>query len=308
MTDSHHYNRQTNETARVIEKYLVCPKTHHPLLVRGEIISCTACGFKGRIWDGVAVMLDGDQTSFFDDKVEIIRQGILERGANWRFSAERQVALLESHFAPGQVILDVGCGPQLPYKHPSEAFVIGLEPSAPSIRENHQVNLGVCGTATGIPMADHCVDLAVAFYSVHHMVGKTIRENDAIVEKVFSEFGRVLKPGGSLFVFETTPWKLFSALQRLLWNQARRCLDTRLDMYFRSAQSMFVLGRRAFPNATFETINYSYPPFKTFPPVFSLPWLHIPKILYPLEGRLYKWRLSAAGATTSGPALKDASL
>jgi ubiquinone/menaquinone biosynthesis C-methylase UbiE len=279
------------ETARAIEKYLVCPETHHALVVHEETISCTSCGFKGRIQGDVAVMLDGDQTSFFDDKVEIMRQGILERGANWRLSAERQVALLESHFAPGQVILDVGCGPQLPYQKPSGVFAIGLEPSIPSIRENKQVDLKVSGTATHIPLPNHSVDIAVAFYSVHHMVGATIAESDTIVQKAFSEMGRVIKPGGSLFVFEMSPWRPFAALQRLLWNQARRWLGAKLDMYFRSAQSMFAFGHLVFPNGSLEIIDFRYPPFKALPPVFSLPWLYIPKLFYPFEARLYKWQL-----------------
>lgn len=279
------------EIARAIEKYLVCPETQDALVVRDSTISCKACDFRGTLQDNVAVMLDGAQTSFFDDKVEIMRQGILERGANWRLSAERQVALLERYFAPGQVILDVGCGPHLPYTHPSGAFVIGLEPSFPSIRANHQVDLRVCGTATKIPLPDHSIDLALAFYSVHHMVDKTVQENDLVVEKAFSELGRVIKPGGSLFVFEMTPWKPFSALQRLLWNQARRWLGVKLDMYFRSAQSLSTFGRAAFPNGILETVDFRYPPFKALPPIFSLPWLYIPKVFYPLEARLYKWLL-----------------
>jgi ubiquinone/menaquinone biosynthesis C-methylase UbiE len=279
------------EIARAIEKYLVCPETQDALVVRDSTISCKACDFRGTLQDNVAVMLDGAQASFFDDKVEIMRQGILEQGANWRLSAERQVALLERYFAPGQVILDVGCGPHLPYTHPSGAFVIGLEPSFPSIRANHQVDLRVCGTATKIPLPDHSVDLVVAFYSLHHMVGATIQENDRIVETAFAEVGRVIKPGGSLFVFEMTPWSLFATLQRLLWNQAKHLLAAKLDMYFRSAHSMNAFGQLAFPNARLETVDFRYPLFKALPPVFSIPWLHIPKLLYPLEARLYKWQL-----------------
>ena len=296
---SDYSGRSTNETARVIEKYLVCPDTHHALVVEEKTISCMACGFKGRIEDQVAVMLDGHQSSFFDDTFEIMRQGIVEQGTSWRIAVERQVALLEGHFAPGQVILDVGCGPYLPYQHPAEVFVIGLEPSLPSIRENHQVDLGVCGTATNIPLPDHSVDLAVAFYSVHHMVGQKVRENDQIVEKAFSELARVIKVTGTLIVFEMTPWRLFAALQRLGWNQARHLLGGKMDMYFRSRQAMTALGRLAFPNATLEVIDFGISPFETFPPIFSVPWLRIPKLLYPLEARGYKWQLHAAGAKTS---------
>lgn len=291
--------RSTIETARLIEKYLICPKSHDALVVREENISCTACGYKGRIQGNVAVMLDGNQTSFFDDTFDIMRQGILEQGASWRVGCERQVALLQGRFEPGQVILDVGCGPYLPYKRPAGVFVIGLEPSLPSIRENHQVDLGVCGTATNIPLPDHSIDLAVAFYSIHHMVGQKVRENDQIVEKAFSELARVIKASGTLMVFEMTPWRLFAALQRVVWNQARRLLGGKLDMYFRSRQSMTALGRVAFPSATLEVIDFGVSPFETFPPIFSLPWLRLPKLLYPLEARGYKWQLQTVGAKIS---------
>lgn len=287
------------EIEGLIEKYLVCPETRDAVVVQGKTISCTACGFKGRVEDDVAVMLDGQQSSFFDDTFEIMRQGIVEQGTSWRIACERQVALLARHFQPGQVILDVGCGPYLPYQHPAGVFVIGLEPSLPSIRENHQVDLGVCGTATNIPLPYHSVDLAVAFYSVHHMVGQKVRENDEIVEKAFSELARVIKPSGALIVFEMTPWRLFAALQSIGWNQARRLLGGKLDMYFRSRQSMTALGRLAFPNATLEVIDFGISPFETFPPIFSLPWLRLPKLLYPLEARGYKWQLQTAGAKIS---------
>jgi SAM-dependent methyltransferase len=289
MTDS---PDQWPQTARLIQEFLVCPESRDALVVHETTISCPKCSFTGSLLDHVAVMLEGNQTSFFDDKFEIMRQGILEKGADWRLANERQVALLEKHFSPGQVILDVGCGPHLPYEPPKDAFLIGLEPSLPSIRANHQVNLGVCGTATNIPLPDHSVDLAIAFYSIHHMVGTKVGENDHIVEKAFLEFARVIKPGGRLFVFEMTPWRLFAALQRLFWNPGRRVLGGKLDMYFRSAQSMAAFGRAAFPNATLETIDFKCRPFETFPPIFSLPWLKIPKLLYPLEARGYKWQLA----------------
>ena len=288
-------------TAKVIENYLVCPRSRDPLAVRGDVITCSVCGFRGRVQDGVAVVESGKNASFFDDKFEVMAQGHWKKGGDWELCYERQVKLVETLLSPGQVVLDLGCGPLLPYSRPLGAFAIGLDPSFPSIRANRQVDLAVCGTATNLPLPNHSVDIAVAFYSVHHMVGGTIRENEAIIEKAFFELGRVIKPGGSLLVFEMTPWRPFAALQGLLWNQAKRLLGPKLDMYFRSAQSMIAFGHLAFPDAIVETIDYRFPAFKTLPPVFSLPWLRLPKLIYPLKARSYRWQLPNAGASITGP-------
>ena len=284
---------------RVVEKYLVCPETHHPLAVQGEAIKCSVCDFAGRIQDGVVVVLAGNHTSFFDDKFEVMQQGHRADGGDWKLCYERQVQLMETLLAPGQVVLDVGCGPLLPYTPPSGAFVIGLEPSFPSIRANRQVGLRVCGTVTKIPLPERSVDTAVGFYAVHHMIGQTIQDNEAIGRRAFAELARVLKPGGNLLVFEVTPWKLAAHMQRFLWNRAKHLMRDRLDMYFRSADSMSSLGRSAFPNAMLEITDFKIPPFEMLSPVFSLPWLRMPKLLYPLEMRLYKWQLPTAGAKTS---------
>lgn len=284
---------------RVAEKYLVCPESHHSLLIESEAIKCSVCDFKGRIRDGVVVVVAENHTSFFDNKFEVMQQGHRSDDGDWKLCYERQAQLLESILGPGQVVLDFGCGPLLPYTPPPEAFVIGLEPSFPSIRANRKVGLRVCGTATKIPLPEQSVDTAVGFYAVHHMIGQTIQENDAIVRRVFSELARVLKPGGSLLIFEVTPWRLVAPIQRFLWNGAKRMMRDHLDMYFRSADSMSRLGRSELPNATLEVTDFKISPFAMLSPIFSLPKLRMPKMLYPLEMRLYKWRLPYANGERS---------
>lgn len=276
-------------TASLVEKYLACPRCHRAVTVRADVIACTSCQFTGRLKEKVAVVTQDNTLSFFDDKFAVMESAQLSRGGAWALCVERQAALLEKHLAPGQIILDVGCGPRLPYAPPKDSFVIGLEPSFPSVRANRQVNLRVCGTATEMPLPSRSVDIAVAFYSIHHMVGQTTSDNQAIVAKAFAELNRVLKPGGSLFVFEMTPYRPVYGLQRFAWNFAKRLLGGRLDMYFRSAESMAAFGRSAMSGAHLEEIDFSCAAFETFPPFFSVPWFRIPKILYPLDARLYKW-------------------
>ena len=210
------------DTASLIEKYLACPACHRAVTVRVDTISCTSCQFRGRLQEKIAAVIQNKAPSFFDNKFTVMEEGQLRRGGAWALCCERQVALLEQHLFPGQVILDVGCGPRLPYTPPLKSFIIGLEPSYPSVRANRQVDLRVCGTATEMPLPNRSVDVAVAFYSIHHMIGQTTGDNQAIVAKVFTELERVLKPDGSLFIFgnDTLPPCLRPAALCLEFRQA----------------------------------------------------------------------------------------
>jgi ubiquinone/menaquinone biosynthesis C-methylase UbiE len=282
-------------TASAIENLLACPGTHARVRVKGNIISSLQSDFSGEIRDDVAVMMPVTQPSFFDDKYQVMQSGHESEGEK-TFCYAQQTALLESYLQPGQVVLDVGCGPSLPYEKAAGTFVIGLEPSFHSIRVNHDVDLRVYGSATAIPMADASVDIIVCFYSIHHMVGATKDATRANVTSAFREFGRVLKPGGQLFVFEMTPITFFSSVQGLLWNLVRRLMPTKLDMYFWTAESIVDLGRQTLPPGTqVEKIFFGTSAFTSFPPAFSLPWLRVPRFLYPLDAKLYKWRKRANG-------------
>lgn len=276
----------------LVEKYLACPRSHAPLRVSGDVISCPKSDFAGAIRDGVAMMMPQTQVSFFDDKFEVMQAGHDESEGEWTFCYAQQAKLLSSYLRPGQVILDVGCGPSLPYQKPQGALVIGLEYSFRSIRPNQMVDLRVYGSATEIPMADASVDIVVCFYSIHHMVGDTKAATRANVTRAFHEFGRVLKTGGILFVFEMTPLSLFFWAQRLLWNTVRRLMPGKLDMYFWSARALTELGWNALPEGSqLEKVFFGASAFTMFPPMFSLPWIKIPRLLYPLDAKLYKWRI-----------------
>jgi len=280
------------EVAREVERRLACPISHGPLTVNNGTISSSDPAFRGQVVDNVALMTPSIQKSFFDDKFETMQKGHEEEG-EWAFCYAQQTALLSSYFVEGQVVLDVGCGPVLPYPKPPGVFVIGLEPSFASIRANQLVDLRVSGSASAIPMADSSVDIIVCFYSIHHMVGSSRKTTRGNVSQAFLEFGRVLKPNGILFVFEMTPVLPFYALQSLLWNSVRGIAPKILDMYFWSANSLAKVGKENLPPAsTLEKVFFGTSAFTLIPPVFNLPWLRMPRIFYPLDAKLYKWRIS----------------
>lgn len=282
------------ETALSVEKWLSCPIGHGKLRVNDGVITSGDPSFKGEIVDGVAVMTGSIQGSFFDDKYETMQRGH-EKEGEWLFCYAQQSALLTSYLRSGQVILDIGCGPSLPYSRPTGAVVVGLEPSFKSIRANTDVGLRVNGSATAIPMGDASVDVIVCFYSIHHMVGRTTQETREKVARAFREFGRVLKPEGSLYIFEMTPIAPFYGFQRLIWNAVRRMAPRMLDMYFWSASSLATVAKENLPEgAAPEKLFFGTSAFTTIPPVFNLPWFKVPRLFYPLDAKLYRWRMPRA--------------
>lgn len=291
----------TGGVARAVEERLSCPVCHGRLRVAGDAITSDAPSFKGAIVDGVAVMTESIRASFFDDKFETMQRGH-EKEGEWTFCYEQQTALLTSYLRAGQVILDIGCGPSIPYSRPEGTFLVGLEPSFSSIRANGDVSLRVNGSAAAIPMRDASVDVIVCFYSIHHMVGATIGETRANVAQAFREFGRVLRPEGSLYVFEMTPIGPFYALQLMLWNAVRRMAPRTLDMFFWSASSLAAVARENLPPGTVpEKLFFGTSSFTSIPPVFNLPWFKLPRLFYPLDAKLYRWRVPPAAVTPGAP-------
>lgn len=274
-----------------LDSMLRCPKSKSELARDGNKLTCKDSDFEGEMMDGVAVMMSSQKASFFDDKFELMKEGHKAEG-EWQFCYEQQMALLESFLTPGMTVLDVGCGPALPYKKPEGVRVIGLESSINSIRANKDCDLRIFGSALEIPLPGNSLDAVICIYSIHHIIGESIPETHAKVDKTFQEFGRVLKPGGKLYIFEMTPMSIFNVFQRLSWRFFRALFRDKLDMYFWSADALINFGRQRLPPRTLvEKVFFGTSAFTTFPPAFSLPWLRVPRLLYPLDAKLYKWHV-----------------
>ena len=273
------------------EERLACPRCHGSLRADAATLACgRGCGFTGRIADGVVSVMPGSW-SFFDARYQVMEELSRTDGVR-RFCYDRQTRAFEVSLAPGSTVLDVGCGPRLTYARPPGVLIIGLDASLPSVRANGQLDLGVHGTALALPLPSASIDAVVALYAIHHLVGDTVAETKHNVRQAFAEFARVLKPGGDVFIFEISPWRGVSRIERKVWNVARRLLGGRLDMYFWSAEALADVGRVAFPRAKLSQIDYPAAPLLMFPPVFALPWLQIPRFLYPFDARLYHWHLN----------------
>ncbi len=280
-------NMSTEALVTRIRELLVCPECHGPLTVENDAIKCAASDFTGSIRDGVVILLEETFSSFFDDKFAIMQRGHEDQG-EWDLFYAEQTRLLEGYLKPGALVVDVGCGPSLSYRK-NGAFVVGLEPSFPSIQNNRDVDLGIMGSAAKMPFGNRTVDMIICFYSVHHMVGDSIRETRDLVTSAFREFVRVIKPGGSLFVYEVIPMAAAAVVQSLAWNPVRRLMRKKLDMHFWTAGFFDELRSDLMPDSVLEKVSFQSSPNTVFRPVFSLPQLKIYRFMYPLAPKLFKF-------------------
>ena len=118
---------------------------------------------------------------------------------------------------------------------------------------------------------DPSVDAIVSLCAIHHFGGQNRRENQLRVAKGFSEFRRVLKPGGGLFVFELSPWWPIWQLQRTTWNLVRRVMPG-MDIFFWREGPLFdVAAAQLGHQATLRRVRFKAPLLTPIPPVFACP-------------------------------------
>ena len=283
-------NRLEKTLARAIEDHLACPRCHDPVTVRAAEIRCSrsGCGFTGAITDGIALMRGQRDGSFFDDKHEVMEHGSAEPGVRRCCYAE-QATVIESAIPAGAVLVDVGCGPALPYRRTKPWTLIGVDLSYESLRANTEVDIRVYGSAADLPLGDRSVDAIVSLYAIHHFGGQTRVENESRVARGFAEFGRVLKPGGSLFIFELSPWWPVWQAQCAGWNLVRKLMPS-MDIFFWRARPLVkVAAAHLGRSATLRRVRFRVPALTPIPPVFACPALKIPRFLFPFDVHLYQW-------------------
>jgi demethylmenaquinone methyltransferase/2-methoxy-6-polyprenyl-1,4-benzoquinol methylase len=114
----------------------------------------------------------------------------------------RRRALQRAGLTRGMSVLDVGVGTGLVAREAARivedaTLVTGVDPSCGMV-SNAKVPLGVrliSGTAEAIPLPDACADFVCMGYALRHISDLAL---------AFSEFWRVLRPGGILCVLEIT--------------------------------------------------------------------------------------------------------
>lgn len=114
----------------------------------------------------------------------------------------RRDAILRAGCAPGQFVLDVGAGTGViaaiaQQVVGSEGRVVALDPSAGMLGQARSRGVSNCtmGLGEALPFADDTFDLLTMGYALRHVADLTA---------AFSEYRRVLKPGGRLLLLEIT--------------------------------------------------------------------------------------------------------
>ena len=272
----------------LMQAHLACPACHSRILIEGQRYACTACAHSGEIRDNVFFAKPLANAHYFDDMHQLMQEGNQSPEIR-EMCYDQQSRILAGMIRPGDVVVDIGCGPVVHFDKPKDCVLIGIDPSFDSIRVNARLDIRVFGSAASMPLRDDSVDRICLFYSIHHMIGHTVQENEVNVRAALRECGRAIRPGGTLVVFDLSPWWPFWHAQRLGWNRARQSLSDKLDMFFWRDSVLQRLAEGAFGEKTFESENFRISPFLVFPPVFSLPELKVPRFLYPFDVKMYKW-------------------
>ena len=272
-----------------ISKILICPFCRRSISPVGAKV-CSNCQGRELFRSDVLIAKDIRNESYFDDRFETMISGNDDKGT-WDLFYKDQVDLLQYIVQSNELILDVGCGPQLPYRL-DNAQLIGLDPSFASILVNNQVGLKVFGSADSIPFSDGSIDRILCFYSIHHMTGKSVSENQQILKDAVKEFSRVLKSSGVLMIFDVSPKRPFNFIQSSLWNIGKRYLGQSLDMCFWHDKDLASLVKEIIPQSQLEITTFKGKNLVTFSPIFNVPNFKIPRWLYPFDINLYSWKLN----------------
>lgn len=195
---------------------LRCPGCQKPLLLKDQVLVCSACQKTYPLFRNIPLLLESTQINhiwmkYFDDQVEekgdtIAANSYLTRS---HFSWLQQAVLKVIGNIKNLMIIDVGCGTgHFSSALAKENFLVGLDLSLHMLLAAQKKGFQpIQASATALPLACNSFDLVLA---------NSIIQCIACAEKFLTELVRVCAPGGRIIISAFNSQNIFLRLFRYL--------------------------------------------------------------------------------------------
>jgi SAM-dependent methyltransferase len=191
--------------------------------------------------------------------------------AGRKFNDARYIELIRKHLRPGQRLLDAGCGRYLNFckEFVGSAHVVGIDLESQLDSCNQTEPFGVRGDLSQLPFPSDYFDIVICRYVVEHLEDPP---------RVFGEFARVLRSGGTVVIMTPNKYDYVSLLAAVTPYRLHRFLVSKVfqvseDDVFPTLYRANTLRsiRRALESAglvarELNTINH-YPAYLMFSPL-----------------------------------------
>jgi|694.fasta_scaffold134604_2 SAM-dependent methyltransferase len=225
---------------KVIE--LRCPECRNALNLINGIVKCRYCEvlFQNNLPPGSYNLIrknseisfkNGLSNQFFGAKrgAYLYAKWILLKHKIQKLLSVEDVKIgLEKEIA-GKTVIDVGCGPNLDnesteYPHKTPSFYVGVDYSEIFVASAHIINGDnthkfVRASASALPFSDNSFQVALALFTIHHIVETPYRALDELI-RVSSEkiiiFDHVKATNCIKRFIQSTYWKIFDGGEKYL--------------------------------------------------------------------------------------------
>jgi SAM-dependent methyltransferase len=180
---------------------------------------------------------------------------------------------------------------------PQDTKIVVLDLSSAMLETWRQRGLNtVQADARELPFTDASFDHVVLPLMLHHVAGNSVKEAQEQGSRVLAEAKRVLRPGGTCWISEFCVGTPVYTLERVLAPVTRRLLALRqMPLVIMHSAHFYQVTLQALDFADI-TIDAVVAPrsgaWDTITPIIGMPWLRIPRLLYPLTPTLIRARRS----------------
>jgi ubiquinone/menaquinone biosynthesis C-methylase UbiE len=129
--------------------------------------------------------------------------------------------LIKQHLAPGDRVLDAGCGRYMRFckEFSTLAQLVGIDLDSSLETSNQRVPFGIRGDLQRLPFPSCCFDMVISRSVVEHL-------NDP--QQVFGEFCRVLRPGGKVVIITPNKYDYVSLIAAFTPHRLHRFIVSRM--------------------------------------------------------------------------------